>query len=161
MRINYFIEYDGRVFAYRSTGKLVALTQKTFGVMHHLVEVPAEERDTIRRKYSEVSYRQITDDRIPKWLKNKVKYFEGPFAYRFDLDHELKTMDKVTFDDVNDLCRRLLTIKREKMRKILVDKIVQSREFIESGNSWQLSSNVKEYHRGRIQALKEILETTD
>jgi hypothetical protein len=164
MRIKYFIEYNNRVFAYRATGKLVPLTKESYGKTHSIVEVPSEIKDNVRKMYPEVSYRNINDDRIPKYIKNKVKYFEGPFHYTSEDaklllgEYKENVTLRIALDAVGD---DLLNKKKEKMRKLIVSKIANSREFIESQNSWQVSQTVISFHQGKIQALKELLETTD
>ena len=83
IKIEYFIEYEGKILAYRSYGGKMAgpLTKENFVTRHNIVEVPVkttfeEQRKYIKRKYSDVSYRLIDDNRIPKWIKEKVKEFK-------------------------------------------------------------------------------------
>lgn len=81
IKIEYFIEYEGKIFAYRSYGGKMAgpLTKENFGTRHNLIEVPIraystfeEQRKYIKRKYSDISYRLIDDNRIPKWIKERI-----------------------------------------------------------------------------------------
>jgi len=164
MNILYFIEYNKRVFAYRRiSGKLIPVTRENYGRTHAIVEVPEMERETVKRDYPEVSYRTINDDRIPKYIKNKVKHFDGPFSYTSNDSSILNDEhdDIKSKLSVDDLAKNLINMKKDKMRKLIISKISESRDFIEGGNSWLLSNSVKDFHRGKIQVLKELLETTD
>ena len=83
IKIECFIEYEGKILAYRSYGGKLAgpMVEENFGTRHNLVEVPIltifqEEKEYIKKKFSDISYRNIDDNRIPKWLKNKIKEFK-------------------------------------------------------------------------------------
>lgn len=164
MIINYFIEHEGKLYAYRKTSKFLSLTKKNYGKYHRIVEIPEEEILTIKKKYPQISYRTLNDDRIPKYLKNKIKYFDGPFSYT-SIDSSILNsginQGIIGNLSVDDILEDMLEMKKDKMRKIIISKIKDSRDFIEGGNNWLVYTSVKEFHNGRISVLKELLETTD
>lgn len=167
MRILYFVEYNDEVYAYYCINvKMTPHGVKQYDQYHKIIKME-EYPEAIKKKYAEISYRLFNDDRITKFIKAKIKHYDGPFSLNSDdllplqeFAQQLVDIHPDAFLKIDHFLKDSMKKKAEKMRAIIIKELTISRDLIESPNNWQLTNSVKEYHHGRIDLLKQLLETT-
>ena len=78
--ILYFIEYMDRIYAHCSSGKMVPVTDETFGKYHYIIAVTDNDSYLVTKEmlmsqdkyFHQISYRKFSDNHISKFIKEKI-----------------------------------------------------------------------------------------